>query len=265
MERLFPHEGKYYLWLLVPAGLMAVVLVRAEGRRDWNAAQASLVTILLLLALMVWGLRWANRKPRQLPSEAITYDRAIHRLLLAVAIGFSALVLNANRWRHWPEGLVAKAIGYGTLVAGAFFIAGVLLGYLFGLRPVSASQSSGVLSSTAHPQPSTNLEEIADWLTKLILGAGLVELTRLRAPIAQFTTFMAKAVGVPEDPGSPAIALAIMGFFSVSGLLYGYLWTRYERAVATTDTSGADPSAPALVDGTSNPASSTEEAISGDP
>jgi hypothetical protein len=232
-------ESRHYLWLLPSAGVVAVVLVWAEEHQHWLTAQASLLTILLLIVVMVWGLWEANHKCPQLAGEADTYSRAIHKLLLCVAIGFTALVLNANRWDHWKYGGVARAIGYGTLVAGAFFIGGVLLGYLFGLRPTGASQNQ---SSIPPPLPPTNLEEIADWLTKLILGAGLVELTRLQGPIGQFAAFMARGVSPPttqEDPGSPAIALAIMSFFSASGLLYGYLWTRYQQALkAAPDTSG---------------------------
>jgi hypothetical protein len=154
--------------------------------------------------------------------------------------------LNANRWDRWKYGGVARAMGYGALVAGAFFIGGVLLGYLFGLRPSSSSPSQ---PQSSPAPPHTNLEEIADWLTKLILGAGLVELTRLRAPIKAFADFMATGVNPPfvlqgepiEDPGSPAIALAIMSFFSASGLLYGYLWTRYQQALKEPETtSGAE-------------------------
>jgi len=129
------------------------------------------------------------------------------------------------------------------MIAGAFFIAGALLGYLFGLRPISASKGQ---SGSSPPPPPTNLEEIADWLTKLILGAGLVELTRLKGPISDFAAFMAhgldpapflvqdyllKHPNENPNPGSPAIALAIMSFFSASGLLYGYLWTRYQQAL----------------------------------
>jgi hypothetical protein len=233
-------NGKYYLGLFL-AGVIAVVLVRAEKHQDWLTAQASLITILLLLALMVWDLWKANHTAPSLSVEAAVYYRATNKVLVCVAVGFAALVLNANREDHWEHGGVARAIGYGALVAGAFFIAGALLGYLFGLRPTGASQSQ---SSSPAPPPPTNLEEIADWLTKLILGAGLVELTHLRGPIRDFAAFMAHGVDVHEDPGSPAIALAIMSFFSASGVLYGYLWTRYQQALKEApDTSGAANSA----------------------
>jgi len=163
-----------------------------------------------------------------------------------VAIGILAMVTVATRTEHWVEGIVARAIGYGILIAGAAFISGVLLGYLFGLRPTDHSGNPSGSSSSRPAQ--TNLVEIADWLTKIILGAGLVQLTRLPGPIWKLANTM--ALGVVEDPAvetpNPAVALATMGFFSTCGLLYGYLWTRYEEAI-TTD-AAADVSALELVD-----------------
>jgi hypothetical protein len=221
------------LWsFLVAAGVVAGSLVWAETRQYWLLAQASLITVELLLAGMVWLVWRANRNPAMpLNTEAKTYDQAIRKLVLCVIIGSNALLINASRWDHWEYGVVAKAIGYGTLVAGAFFVIGILLGFLFGLRPTSAPQSS-----STRPHPYTNLEEIADWLTKIILGAGLIELKNLQNPIKDFAAFVARGVDpLPpnkhSDPGSPAIALAIMGFFASSGILYGYLWTRYEHAI----------------------------------
>jgi len=245
------QRGKYYLGLLLAAGI-AVLLVWAEEREDWVTAQASLVIILSLLALMAWVWWRENHPGCQLTGEAAVYDRATNKVLLCVAIGFAALILNANRWSHWRYASVAKAIGYGVLNAGAFFIGGVLLGYLFGLRPSAPSQApSSNSTAPTHGQPSnstdpphTNLEEIADWLTKLFLGAGLVELKGLKGPIHQLAVFMAHTVDVPGEPGSPAIAAAIMGFFSASGLLYGYLWTRYQHALKEFELSKAPKPAP---------------------
>lgn len=250
-------KGKYYLGLLL-AGVVAAVLVSAEQRQDWRTAQTSLLTILLLLALMVWDWWKANHKAQPLTGEPDVYFRATNKVLVWVAVGFAALVLNANRGEHWRYGTVAKAMGYGLMVAGAFFIVGVLLGFLFGLRPTGASTNK-TLNSPAPPH--TNLEEIADWLTKLILGAGLVELTHMGPPIRHFVDFMARGVSpvylLPAgrnspseqyvDPGGPSIALAIMSFFSASGLLYGYLWTRYHQALKDAEPSGAPRSAEEVI------------------
>jgi hypothetical protein len=110
-----------------------------------------------------------------MPAQATAYIRAIHRVRSFLAIGYFALVVTAIRHDRWQCGIVARALGYGTLVAGvagASFISGVLLGLLFGFRPTP--QSSTDQSSKAVRHPYINLEEIADWLTKIILGAGLV-------------------------------------------------------------------------------------------
>jgi len=238
---------RYYPLLLLASAGMVVPLVTAEEHQNWLAAQASLITLLLLLALTVWCWWQANNnKTFELSVGAAIYHRALEKLLWCVAIGILAMITIATRTEHWVEGIVARAIGYGILIAGAAFISGVLLGYLFGLRPTDNSKKSADQSS--NPPPQTNLVEIADWLTKIILGAGLVQLTSLPGPIWKLANTM--ALGVVEDPAvetpNPAIALAIMGFFSTCGLLYGYLWTRYEDAV-TSDAAG-DASALALVD-----------------
>jgi hypothetical protein len=235
----------------VAAGL-AIVLVWAEEHRYWLAAQATVVAVLLLLSFFAW-VWWERRnKHPQFSITARVYYRAIHKVLLCVAIGIAALILNAIRIERWQNGLVAQAVGYGILFAGAAFISGVLLGYLFGLRP--SSQINNVDGKTSSAPAQSNLEEIADWLTKLILGAGLVSLTKLHDPILQFATFMAGGVdpmpttsaSASGAQGNPAIALAIMGFFSTNGLLYGYLWTRYEQAI--TSDKDADVSALSSVD-----------------
>lgn len=191
-----------------------------------------------MLALWNW---WRSAAPVPESSPAAIYYRGLNKLLLCVAAGIGAIVLNAIRVKHWEDGLVARAVGFGILIAGAAFICGVLLGFLFGVPPVSdhaKGSSTGSPDQRQSPPPQTNLEEIADWLTKIILGAGLVQLTKLPHQIWMLSNFVASAI--PEDyinngktpvPNAP-IALAIMGYFSSCGLLYGYIWTRYNVTVS---------------------------------
>lgn len=237
----------YYPLLLLASAVMVVPLVWAEENQNWPVAQASLLTIIVLLVLTIWCWRQEKNKVADLSVAAFTYHRALEKLFWCVAIGMLAMISIATRSEYWQNGVVAKAIGYGILVAGASFISGVLFGYLFGLQPTDNSKKSADQSS--FPRPQTNLVEIADWLTKIILGAGLVQLTRLPKPIWEFATRMSVGVAVNsaslDETPNPAIALAIMGFFSTCGLLYGYLWTRYEEAV--TFYGAADATAAALV------------------
>src|SRR5271166_6759052 len=235
------RETKVYTWLLlVVAGVLTIPLVWAEQSANWVVAQACLVAILAALSLADW-LWWQNNRPTPALSVAATiYARALERLLTVVAAGLAALILNANRYQHWQDGLVARAIGFGMMIAGAAFMSGGLLGFLFGSRPHDPN--------SADKNPQTNLEEIADWLTKIILGAGLVGLTNLPPLIGQFARYMAEALGEfsyvasKSNPGQPdklvnaPITLAVMAFFSTCGLLYGYLWTRYETTITSDPT-----------------------------
>ena len=253
---LFGQNGKksdairrvrsYYPLLLLASVVMLVPLVWAEEYQYWPVAQASLLTIIVLLVLTVWCWLQVKNEAPDLSVAACTYHRALEKLFWCVAVGMLAMISIATRSEYWQNGVVAKAIGYGILVAGASFISGVLLGYLFGLQPTDNSKKSANQPST--PRAQTNLVEIADWLTKIILGAGLVQLTRLPKPIWEFATRMSVGVAVNsalDETPNPAIGLAIMGFFSTCGLLYGYLWTRYEDAV--TSYGAGDASAAALV------------------
>ncbi len=236
----------YLLLLLLGSAGMVYPLLKAEEIQNWAVAQASLISILVLFAAALCFWWQAESRIADFSVAAATYHRALRKLLWCVAIGVLAMITIATRTEHWDEGIVARAVGYGVLVAGASFMSGLLVGYLFGLRPAGNSkQSSG--ESNLHPR--TNLAEIADWLTKLILGAGLVQLTNLPHPIWKLANAIALGV-IGEDRAiekpNPPMALAIMGFFSTCGLLYGYLWTRYEEAI-TTD-AAADALALSLVD-----------------
>jgi hypothetical protein len=76
-------------------------------------------------------------------------------------------------------------------------------------------------------EPSTNLAEISDWLTKLLLGAGLVSLTRLGPPLGRLINTVARGLG-PHGMATGAavdIAAAILIGYAVLGFLAGYLAT----------------------------------------
>jgi hypothetical protein len=80
--------------------------------------------------------------------------------------------------------------------------------------------------------PSTNLAEISDWLTKLLLGAGLVELTRLGQPLSELIDNVARGLGGTTAAGgvtesAVVIAGAILITYVTLGFLGGYLTTAF--------------------------------------
>lgn len=132
------------------------------------------------------------------------------------------------------------------LSAGAALAMGLLVGFVFGVPKVA--QTSTPLPKTTTPPESdkvgddkkpqttdddakpqgysanTNLEQISDWLTKIIVGVGLVQLTTLPGKLQHLATYFATAFGDQIVPSS--VVMAVLGYFGIFGFLLGYLWAR---------------------------------------
>ncbi|MCG2594640.1 response regulator [Ramlibacter sp. XY19] len=89
--------------------------------------------------------------------------------------------------------------------------------------PTAAASSSAAAAVNAGLEINTNLMEISDWLTKIIVGVGLVELKELPTHAESLARFMAPSL---HDTLGVPLAGAIMLYFSVLGFLGGYLLTR---------------------------------------
>jgi hypothetical protein len=109
-----------------------------------------------------------------------------------------------------------------------------------GLSPADA-EAEPVMATSERDQeqrevprllPSTNLAEISDWLTKLLLGAGLVSLTRLGQPLSELIDNVARGLGGATASGgvtesAVVIAGAILITYVILGFLGGYLTTAF--------------------------------------
>ncbi|NNA59393.1 hypothetical protein [Pseudomonas koreensis] len=137
----------------------------------------------------------------------------------------------------WTLGLYADAAPSVLLWVMACLVAGGAVGFLFGI-PKSASHGSstnekkdkGVVSSedAKGGRPNTNLEEVSDWLTKIIVGLGLVHLKDINAYVLKIGHTVAASLTpsrVPS-PNEVSVALALVIGFVVLGFLFGYLYTR---------------------------------------
>jgi hypothetical protein len=69
----------------------------------------------------------------------------------------------------------AEITGISIATAGAAIISGIFFCFLFGVPKYQASEEEKKKSNYT---PSAILGEIADWLTKIIVGLGLVELKK---------------------------------------------------------------------------------------
>jgi hypothetical protein len=105
------------------------------------------------------------------------------------------------------------------------------MGFLFGIPRTSARQQKGpepskdkVRGEQTTYQANTNLEEISDWLTKILVGVGLTQLREIPAGIETLAGRLGPVLG--NSAGSGAFAVTVLLFFAVCGFLEGYLWTR---------------------------------------
>lgn len=128
-----------------------------------------------------------------------------------------------------------QAIGALALVGFAAFMSGAFMGFLFGIpRSVMTSKNDGDMGSGVSvgnldpvaTQPNTNLEQISDWLTKIVVGATLVQLGAIASGLGNLFTRMGALIGGGEAAavfaGAVAIYSAIVGF--IQGWIAARVW-----------------------------------------
>lgn len=117
---------------------------------------------------------------------------------------------------------VIVVAGIGFLLAGAAGTGGLLMGFLFGIpRTLQGQQQAN--SGTSY-QINTNLEQISDWLTKIIVGVTLIQIGEIPKLLMELNEYVARRLprGAVEEPfvGMVVVFAAVLGF------LIGYLATR---------------------------------------
>ncbi len=105
------------------------------------------------------------------------------------------------------------------------FALGGLLGFLFGIpQYLAKSEAASDHRDKAGYQPNTNLTQVSDWLTKIIIGVGLVQFNQLAHSIGKLGDSLAPSVG--GDPSGKPYSIAVVVGFFIIGFLVGYLYTR---------------------------------------
>ena len=162
-------------------------------------------------------------------------------LVFQIALAFAALLVAGYgaTTRSWTLLTIEALIGTASLSVGS------LLGFLFGIprtmRPRSPELATGAENrrdAVAAPyEPSNNLEQVADWLTKILVGVGLVELGKIGNALAQVGDQVAKSVA-PPPVGTNVLTEVILIAFATIGFLASFLWTRiyYGGIQARADT-----------------------------
>jgi hypothetical protein len=162
------------------------------------------------------------------PTES---QKALRALTYAMVLGILGVVAYAAH-AGGKAGFLGIA-SVGVLLAGSAALAGGTLGFLFGIPrtlqqdgvPLAgdgAGRSNGV--SAVGYRVNTNLEQISDWLTKILVGVSLAQIGKIRDGLWAMSSFAAKGLG--SQTAGQVFALVLLVYAGVLGFLFGYLWTR---------------------------------------
>jgi hypothetical protein len=131
-----------------------------------------------------------------------------------------------------------RSFAAGCLLALAAAMVGSLTGFLFGLprssrtdvvtREADAAnvdpQRIAIESRSSGYRANTNLEDISDWLTKILVGVGLTQLSSLPDGMKSLVDAVKVAMGVGAD-AAPIAGSVVIGYILI-GFLSTYLWAR---------------------------------------
>lgn len=165
-------------------------------------------------------------------------------IFLIVGGGAALVVLG------WTRTNRIESIAVALLVGGAALTSGAILGFLFGIpraiQQVKSGESDGGQLDRMY-QANTNLEQISDWLTKIIVGVTLIEIAKIPGKFMNLSDYVASAFGTPPVPSS--LAAVALTYFAVTGFWGAYLWTRVFLAPEFTWAEIATRQSPAFYEG----------------
>lgn len=142
-----------------------------------------------------------------------------------IAVGLGVVAIHGN----WIGGL---------MWSGACLFTGSLGGFLFGIPKTSDDAKNAPPSSSAVQKVNTNLEDISDWVTKIVVGLGLANLAKIPPRMQLAAGYISRTWGDTAD--QHAFGYAVMLYFSVVGFLAGYLLTRIFLSPMFRDAAGGD-------------------------
>jgi hypothetical protein len=137
-----------------------------------------------------------------------------------------------------------RSFAAGCLLALAAAMVGSITGFLFGLPrsartdvvtreanpPAGDSQRVAMESRSSGYRANTNLEDISDWLTKILVGVGLTQLSAIPSGFQSLVDAVKVAMGVGND--SAPIAGSVLVAYLLIGFLSTYLWARTRLGLA---------------------------------
>lgn len=166
-----------------------------------------------------------RRPPGDLELLERDLDRTVAWLKTVMVVGLVAIGVWALA--TGPDWMAVFGLFAGeALFGGAAAVSGAVAGFLFGVPRFARPE--GEPSARTRLAINTNLVDVSDWLTKLLLGATLTQLGN----IPGFVWGAAGALVQPDVPGHRAVTAAVLVYYAASGFLGFYLITQIYLTLA---------------------------------
>jgi hypothetical protein len=162
---------------------------------------------------------------------------ALLRLILVAGTGCLLILFYGFYYAQGKTAGFLSIVSVGIMAGGAALLSGGLVGFLFGVphtksdagsseeKPNGAESGKSPAPNPSSPyRPNTSLEQISDWLTKILVGVGLVQIKEIPGKFAGLAAYVGKGLGGGAQ--AEAFALALLVYFSVCGFVFGFLWAR---------------------------------------
>lgn len=152
-----------------------------------------------------------------------------HLMVAGVALVVGLAMLVALAYGYSDHRGFCVALGALVMTAAAAFAVGGLTGFVFAIPRVSDNGHRLVQRTNGEPEgepqngsvaPNSNLEQVSDWLTKILLGAGLTQINQIGGQLTDIGSQIEDATGVHDS----VVPLVIV-YFVVLGFVSLYIWT----------------------------------------
>ena len=171
---------------------------------------------------------WATASSQNSTVILVLIASAVMSVIGQGAIGVFAITAASST----PGGEIFVTV---AMVAAAAQLIGTLIGFLFGiprtLQNVSDESSSSSASSPYYEGSShrkylvnTNLEQVSDWLTKILVGIGLTQLGAIKQTVTDIAAMVTASLN--NLASAQPVTMASIVYFASVGFLIGYLFTR---------------------------------------
>lgn len=150
-------------------------------------------------------------------------NRLAYGFMIAIFIGWGVgLIFSLCSQEGFLDGIRVFCLLW--LTSGAAFFTGSMTGFIFGFPKANKISPEQIVPDRYGD--NTNLEEVSDWLTKIIVGITIAEFR----DIVQFVVGIGSAVGTSisakDDGGAHVVVVASIIYGFVCGFLYYYTWAR---------------------------------------